>query len=61
MGVRPRSSKRASVLGGGAIAPTGRRPENRLGAIKANPLGSATQSKTPTLRGRFCLCGSAWT
>ena len=36
-GVEPRSTKRVSVLGGGALAPTGRRPENRLGAIRANP------------------------
>jgi len=46
---------------GGAIAPTGRRPESRLGAIRANPLGSATQLKMPTLRGRFYLRSSAWT
>jgi len=35
------STKRASVLGGGALAPTGRRPQNRLGAILANLSGRA--------------------
>ena len=38
----PRSTKRDSVLGGGAKATTGRRPKNRLGAILANPVGRAT-------------------
>lgn len=61
-------------MGGGAAAPTGRRPENRLGAILANPVGSAnfvqyssrlteksvwTDSDWP--RGEYRSVAEAWT